>query len=156
MKHTVWKEIRLGVYVNSIAIRKAFKKSDAMIGKGANRLLNQIEHWQKAKTEVTLGLISTSELGFSSGVSLEVLYNRAISYGLELCPAELAFALRLEYINQPKPDWFRIAMKPLLTEGHPVIFALEHDDDGLWVDWTDGSPDLIMSVYSRMIWIIPK
>jgi hypothetical protein len=53
----------------------------------------------KARTELSLVLLSVSELGFKDeGATVAEVHERARELGLELCPAEVALQLRLQYL----------------------------------------------------------
>lgn len=68
------------------------------------------------------------------------IYQRVQDLGLELCPAEVGPQYRLQYKNQPRRERFAIGMKPITDSGgDPSVFALAHNDDGLWLDdgWTE-------------------
>jgi hypothetical protein len=68
-----------------------------------------------------LALLSTADLGVESESSLADLHKRAKQVGLELCPAEVAPQLRLDYRNQPLGEALNIAMEPVATHrGEPT------------------------------------
>jgi hypothetical protein len=64
------------------------------------------------RTDVDL-VVSVSELGFDDSTSIADIYRRAGELGLELCPAEVAPLLRLQYVNQPIGEFFNVAMRPI-------------------------------------------
>ncbi|MEK9161467.1 MAG: hypothetical protein AAB822_01780, partial [Patescibacteria group bacterium] len=62
-------------------------------------------------------------------------YERAQILGLELCPADTGPNYRLKYQNQPLGEWIYMGMKQITdSDGHPIVFQLERDDGGLWLD----------------------
>jgi len=68
-----------------------------------------------------LALLSTADLGVESESSLADLHKRAKQVGLELCPAEVAPQLRLDYRNQPLGEALNISMEPVATHrGEPT------------------------------------
>jgi hypothetical protein len=56
---------------------------------------------------------------------LRDLYRRALQLGLELCPAEGAPQLRLEYLNQPVGEFLHVAMRPIATYGGDLVDLTE-------------------------------
>jgi hypothetical protein len=56
---------------------------------------------------------------------LRDLYRRALQLGLELCPAEAAPHLRLEYLNQPVGEFLHVAMRPIATYGGDFVDLTE-------------------------------
>lgn len=65
------------------------------------------------KTAVDLVNVSVEELGFKDGADQKEVYARACELGLDLCPAEVAPRLRLEYVDQPAGDILVVAMEPV-------------------------------------------
>ena len=89
--------------------------------------------------QINLVRLKVGDLGFTREPTIDELYQKAESLGLELCPAEVGPHLRLSYVDQPLGEWFCIAMKQIAdSDGGLSVFGLERDDDGLWLDsyWT--------------------
>lgn len=80
--------------------------------------------------------LRVQDLGFNKGYSTtDQIYKRAGELGLELCPAEVGPNLRLKDVNQPMGEWYYIGMKQILdSDGHPLVFELEWNVDGLCLD----------------------
>jgi hypothetical protein len=54
--------------------------------------------------------------------------------GYELCPAEVAVQLRLQYLDQPVGEFLNIAMEPIATyEGEPVGLISANGGAGLMI-----------------------
>ena len=74
------------------------------------------------------------DLGFDEWTTLEQLFERAETFGLELCPAETGLYMRLADMNQPNREWYYIGMKPITNSGgKPDIFILERDGEELYL-----------------------
>jgi hypothetical protein len=77
--------------------------------------------------------LKVRDLGFTNCPTTDQLFAKVQEFGLELCPAEVGLQYRLQYIDQPRNDWFYIGMKPVVASGDPCVFELVHDNDGLWL-----------------------
>jgi hypothetical protein len=101
---------------------------------------------QKVKTskqpqETEIIRLSVADLGFTKATRYDELCKKAKELGLELCPAEVGPALRLELKDQPMGDYFRVAMEPLTDSGgYPKLFDVDRDEDGRWLDTDYGDP----------------
>ncbi len=85
--------------------------------------------------------LSVADLGFASGATTKEIFERANMYGLELCPPETGPYQRLEDRDQPLNDWYRIGMEPVTdSDGDPLVFYCERDDDGLWLGCSWAGP----------------
>lgn len=70
------------------------------------------------------------------------IYQKADELGLDLCPPEVGLIKRLQDVNQPMGEWYRIAMEPIADrDRHPDVFGLERRDDGLWLSHDIARPD---------------
>lgn len=129
----IWKTIILGRNTSPSAYREALKANGYRIDGHADQILNKVK---VSKTGVQIDLVvkTAAELGFKNDDRRDAIYARAIELGLELCPAEVGPALRLQYPYQPNGGWFLIAMRPVsLSGGDPWVFAIIHDGDGRWL-----------------------
>jgi hypothetical protein len=101
----------------------------------AKSMLKNPDFIESKNTEnSTLVRLTVADLGFTGNATTDQLYERAELLGLELCPAEVGPQYRLKYQNQPMNEWLRIAMKQINdSDGHPNVFFLERDGDGLWL-----------------------
>jgi hypothetical protein len=102
--------------------RGALDSAGIKIGNAADEILGRPAFpYTWMKTDVELALLSAADLGVESESSLSDLYKRAKQVGLELCPAEVAPQLRLDYRNQPLGEALNIAMEPVATHsGEPT------------------------------------
>lgn len=68
---------------------------------------------------------TVAQLGFPNGATTKQIYNKALSLGLDLCPAEVGPHLRLSY---PGKEYMLIAMKQITDRGgDPYVFDLRRD-----------------------------
>ena len=151
-----WMTIKLGTGLKDAdAIRKAIADEGGRISDWANDILGQPAFTVATEeTEVELVVVSVAELGFKDGAKYSDICERAKQLGLALCPPEVGPQLRLQYKDQPKGEWLRIAMEPITVSGGNLeVFLVEHDDDGLWLYSDDGLPGSFWYGFSRFVFV---
>ena len=100
---------------------------------------------------------STAELGFANGATYADVCAKAQELGLQLCPAEVGPQLRIQYTDQPKDEWLRIAMDPLADRnGVRYIFHVGHSNDGLWLDSGAGRSVSRWDALERGVFLLPR
>ena len=153
-----FKTIKLGTLKDAKAIRKAIANAGGRISDWANDIMSKKEFTvAKKETEVELVVASVAELGFKGGANYFDICERAKSLGLNLCPAEVGPQLRLQYTDQPKGEWLRIAMDPITASGGGlIVFDVEHDDGELWLRGSGGHPDDFWSGSNRFVFVRSK
>jgi hypothetical protein len=90
------------------------------------------------KETFSLVRLQVGDLGFPKGKypTTDEIYKRIEELGLELCPPETGPHYRLQYMNQPMGEWFRIGMKQITArDGNPSVFRLGRDGVGLWLGY---------------------
>ena len=96
----------------------------------------------KNPEEINLILLAVADLGLNGHPTTDEIYARAEELGFELCPAELGPHYRLQNTDQPLGDWRYVGMKQITdADGHPGVFELVRDGDGLWLDDYWAVPD---------------
>jgi hypothetical protein len=154
----VWKTITLGTYKSANALRDALKAARCGIGDLAGGALD----WPaftvtKTETPVDLIVLSAAELvSEAKSVSLAEIYSRATQLGLELCHAEIAPRLRLQYQDQPAGELLHVAMEPIPTDRGPVAFTLGNGGAGLFLIGGDGRADRMVSSTARFVFVRPR
>jgi hypothetical protein len=133
---SVWKTIKLGNYKNADEFRKALKKNGFKISGLVNDILGKSEFTVAgAEEEIQLVNVSAADLGFKNGATYRGICAKAKELGLELCPNEVGPQLRLQYKDQPKDGYLRIAMEPIAdSDGGLFIFYVGRDGDVLWLN----------------------
>lgn len=93
--------------------------------------------------QVDLVAISVAELGLSDGATTQEIYEAAQQRGLELCPAEVGPALRLQADTEDSLGQnLVIAMKPITdSDGLPHVFYLRRGDGEPWLLAIFARPD---------------
>ena len=154
----VWKTIKLGTHKNADALRKALKKADFRISDWGNDILGKPAFTvASAEEEIQLVNLSVADLGFKEGATYKNICAKAKELGLELCPNEVGPQLRLQYKDQPKGEYLRIAMEPITdSDGSLNIFNVEHDGDDLWLHGRIGDSDHFWDAYYRCVFRLRK
>jgi len=117
-------------------VKEGFKIND-----WAKQILSKVKT-SKQPQETEIIRLSVADLGFNKATRYDELCAKAKQLGLELCPAEVGPALRLQLKDQPLGDWFRVAMEPLSgSGGDPSLFILYRNEDGRWLNTNNGYPD---------------
>ena len=91
---------------------------------------------------IRVGVTRPEQLGLPQGGTSQQIFACAQRRGLHLCPLELAPALRLIALNQPKGPMLTIASKKTRDDdSYPNGFYLRHLNDGLWLRGYRATPD---------------
>jgi hypothetical protein len=152
----VFKTIKLGTHKSVNDLRQSLKDGGNRIGDWGNDILGKTT-LAESETEVTLHVATVKELtGKDCATNREI--NEAIrSKGYNLCPAEAGPQLRLQYPDQPKDEWLRVAMEPITDSvGGLGIFRVERDDGERWLDGSFGHPDDEWSGDGRFVFVSRK
>ena len=140
LERPVWKSVQLGTHPSVDELRETLTDAGINVSNWANDILGKVEVASEPQ-EVNLVIATVAELGFPDGATREQIYTRALELGLELCPAEVGPALRLQYADQPEGEWLRIAMEPIAhSDGHLRVFRVAPGSDGLWLYGHNGHP----------------
>lgn len=153
MHKKVWKTIEIGIYKDSMALRKALKESRVLINDWVGGILSGME-LSKTKESIDLVVLSVDELGFPKGALYQDILKAAKKEGLELCPAEVGPQLRLQYLDQPKDEWLLIAMEPIKdSAGDLALLHLKHRIDGFWLFTFYAYPDRVCDDFYRFVFV---
>lgn len=155
----IWKTINLGTELKTVDdFRRQIGNYGCRIGDWANDILGKPAFTiSDEELEVDLVIKSVAELGFPNGATRAQIYDKAISLGLELCPAEVGPQLRLQYLDQPKDEWLRIAMEPIaVSDGDLRVFNVGHGDDDRWLGADDGHPGGHWGADDRWVFVQPR
>lgn len=138
----VWRRIALGTGLeDAVDFRHALKVNGHKVASWAKAALDE-SAFTAATEQVVVELVSVSVLGlgFQHGTPYERICDRGRELGLELCPAEVGPQLRLQYKDQPKGEWLRIAMKAIAIPGGSLtIFSVRNQDGEGWLGSEIGS-----------------
>jgi hypothetical protein len=155
----VWRRVTLGTLNNANAIRAALERAHVHIGDSANEILGRPSFaLSQAKIESDLVVVAVSDLGFGDkGAPLADVYARAHQLGLELCPAEVAPYLRLQYLQQPVGEILQIAMAPVTTYGgDPVDLAVADGGEGLLLVGGEARSDRVATGAVQFVFVRPR
>ncbi len=136
----VWKTVKLGLHKSPKDYRAAIKSAKMKIGDWGDDILGRITCLQE-EVDLDLVIMSVGDLGFKGSACYADICAKAVELGLELCPAEVGPALRLQYGDQPRDEWLRIAMEAITDrDGGRGLFCVGHGSDGFWLDARNGHP----------------
>jgi len=155
----IWKRVTLGTFKSANAIREALDREHVHIGDSANEALGRPAFaFTSAKVELDLVVVAVTDLGFgAAGAPRADIYARAAQLGLELCPAEVAPYLRLQYLQQPVGEILQIAMQPVATYGgDPVDLAVADGGEGLLLVGGEAFSDRLASGAVRFVFVRPR
>ncbi|RAI37064.1 hypothetical protein [Rhodoplanes roseus] len=151
----LWRTVLLGRCRGPEACRAALGEAGVHLSADADTLLGRPEfRWSDRKRVVDLATVTPAELGLTRGARWADIRAAAKTLRLGLAPAETGPALRLLYADQPFGERVVLAMQPVGDpETEPLAFALDRDDDGLWLDVTDGHPDVFWGAEDRFAFV---
>jgi hypothetical protein len=156
---SVWKTISLGGPVVRYALFNALDSQGIHVGDAAQEALHRVAFtFNTSRTDVQLVQMSAAELGFGpDGATLAEIYRRALKLGLQLCPAEVAPQLRLQYQDQPRGRFLHVAMLPIATyAGELVGLSLGNGGAGLVLTGFDGRLGEKMPPETAFVFVRPQ
>jgi hypothetical protein len=110
------------------------------IGDWAKEILPKVKT-SKEPQETELIRLTVSGLGFNKATRYDELCAKAKQLGLELCPAEVGPALRLQLKDQAMGDWVIVAMEALTgSDGGLRLFSVNRSEVGRWLNARSGYP----------------
>jgi hypothetical protein len=154
----IWKRITLGTHKGVNSLRTALDAARVRVGDSADEILGRPAFGlSKTSMDVDLVVASVAELGFHDSAPLADIYWRAGELGLELCPAEVAPLLRLQYVNQPLGEFLNIAMRPIATYGGELIaLSVANAGTGPLLIGGEGRLDVVMNWRARFVFVRPQ
>ncbi|OGM94250.1 hypothetical protein A2524_01085 [Candidatus Wolfebacteria bacterium RIFOXYD12_FULL_48_21] len=129
---------------------KELEEKGRLIGADANHLLKS-EDFKTSESREHIDLVrpTVKDLGFDNGATTEEIYARADELGLDLCEAEDAPNLRVQYDGT---EGMAIAMKQITgSGGFPSVFYLSSDDDDLWLGTNGARPGIRWNADNRFV-----
>jgi hypothetical protein len=153
----VWKRVTLGTYKGVNALRAALDAARVRVGDSADEILGRPGFaFSQTRTDVDLVVVSLAELGFNDSTSLADIYRRAGELGLELCPAEVAPLLRLQYADQPIGEFLNVAMRPVETYGgQPIALSVANAGTGPLLLGGEAHPDFLLNWMAKLVFVRP-
>jgi hypothetical protein len=156
---TIWKTIKLGTgFKNAEDFCNALEKAHCRVGYAAKAILTKPEFSAAIETtKLNLTVVSVAELGFEHGTAYEVIIDRAIMHGLELCPNEVGPQLRLQYLDQPFGECLHIAMRAIThLDGRRRIFGVDCDGGECSLFGLCGDLKDLFYPADRFVFVLPQ
>ena len=144
--------ITLGTHKTVSEMQSAITDAGKKISDWGNGIMDQ-PAFTIAQQEEKLHLVETSvaEIGFPKGTTYKTFRERAVgtevefegeTYTVELCPNEAGPKLRIEYDDQPKGEWLRVAMEAITDSGGRLtLFDVGHVGGAVWLSGRSGRGD---------------
>src|SRR3989338_2502860 len=141
--------ITLGTHKDVPTLQSAITDAGKKISDWGNGIMDQ-PAFTIAQQEEKLHLVETSvaEIGFPKGTTYKTFRERAVgtevefegeTYTVELCPNEAGPKLRIEYDDQPKGEWLRVAMEAITdSDGSLGLFDVGRGGGDVWLFGNDG------------------
>lgn len=135
-----WLSVRLGIHKTAESYIAALEAAGMKVGTYARQILPKVTFASKEE-EIEIFLGSARDFGFTRNTARKAIFERAALHGYYPCPAEVGPAGRLQYTDQPHGEYRVLAMEPIAVADRLLkVFGFEHDDDGVWLDTSDGHP----------------
>lgn len=147
----IWKTVTLGLLGSVDAYRAALQLMEYQVTPEADHALEHLDIVLE-ETPLDLALVSVSDLGSRSSFYGD-LCRKAQEVGLELCPAEVGPALRLQYPDQSPDEWTMIAMKAIDLRGIHRIFDISH---GKALRTAYSPPDMLWMKQRQFVFVRPR
>ena len=152
-----WKTIKLGLCPTSAAYRAALKTGGFKIGIYADQILDKTTI---APTVVEVDIskpFTVRDIGFTENTRYDAICKRIVKLGGQLCPDEVGPATRLQYLDQPKGEWFRTAMKALAGSDDVLgVFNIARDVNGQWLHSNSGHPFALYYPVDQFVCVLPR
>jgi hypothetical protein len=121
----VWKTIKLGVNRTKEGYRRALKDAGCAMSNFLTCCILDINTvFSDVELEVDLVRVSVGDLDLKNGTAVHEVCEQALKFGLEFCPLEAIFALRLQYPDQPEGEWLLVVTdhgnENLITTGDVI------------------------------------
>lgn len=157
MTQTIWKKIKIGGKTKK-QLLKELKKQKINISSYAQSMIDNPDFTLSEKEEEIKFIKTTpAEMGLAGYPTTDQIYAKAKELGYELCPAETALHLRLDYKDQPMDEYLIMAMEAINgSDGDPKLFRMNRHSGGKWLDYYDGSPGIGWRGGNRFVFVSRK
>lgn len=105
--------------------------------------------------KVHLAKINGTWLGFRRPALRVKIYQRAMEYGLTLCPLEVAIQLRLQHVVQPEGEKLLVATEPVWSYGSLRLFRVDRINTLKWLSAVCDSTNYTWPLSQDWVFAIP-
>ena len=138
---STWRTIQIGGKSKDELLTE-LKAAGITVGDWAKDIMGKEAFTTLSETQtVNLARVKVRNLGFTKQPTTMEIWARIRELGHELCPAEVGPHLCLQYQDQPRGDYFWLAMEQIAdSDGGPLVFFVGRDGVGeRWLDthWTN-------------------
>lgn len=151
LERPAWKRVTVGTMPKrKDARRRAIANADMKLGDWGGDILDRIAPAKPADIEPVQ--VTVAELGFPDYATVSQIYAALPAFGLEPCPAEVGYQLRLAYTDQPLGEWIVVGMAPVAdSDGLLEVFYVARSGYGLWLYAHYARPDYEYGGYYRWV-----
>lgn len=155
-KWEIWRTIRLIAYKSVYEIVQVLRFEGFGISPQAYNAI-AMTVINLTEIEIDLVLATVLDLGFRSRAMRRNVYERAIEYGLALCPPVLSYNLRQQYKDQPQDNYLNIAMTPVVVSCNTqVAFGLCRDESGSRLVCCHCDDHDLLTGGTRLVFMLPR
>lgn len=138
----VWRTVTLGLRKTPGHYAEVLEQKGFKIGDWARQILGKIFCAQE-EIEERLVKVTARDLGFTKNPTRAEIYEKAVSFRLVPCVAEVGPALREQYEDQPSGEWILVAMEPIAVSGGDLsVFRVDRVSVDRWLLADCGAPGL--------------
>ncbi len=152
----IWKTVTIGALRRPNVAQDRLKEAGINVDHVGVQTLWRVPYLEFPAT-LNLVVVTVEELGLRDGTITFHVYKRAKSYGLDLCPAEVAPQLWLSYPDLLQPgESVQVAMTAIVTsDNFQTLFRLDHDDKGRYLNGRWGTLEKAQKTYYRFVFVRP-
>lgn len=151
----VWLSVEIGRYMSAQRAIEVLESTECKVSKAAKLVLGRVIFAQELRT-IRLVCITVAELGLEdeAGATTQQVYEAAFARGFELCPAEIAVALREQY-RESQLEWRSIAMQPAMGFEGLSVLTVDRDLIGFCLRTFGGEPDFKHGTWNKWVFALP-
>lgn len=146
---SVWKKVVIGLKPSPEELLAYLDESKCYLTDYTRDMVTKIKSIKTSARTIKLVRVNIVELGLSGRVPYPVICEKALAFGLELCPQETGPSLWLQYKDQPPHESLKIASEPIKSASdfhpddedsrrHMSVFMVYHEGNGSWLTGTSG------------------
>jgi len=141
---SVWRTVAIGLRDSPEDLLTLLDESKCYLTEKTRDLVTKIKMVQPSTRMLKLVRVNIVELGLSGRTPYPVICEKALTFGLKLCPQEAGPSLWLQYKDQPEQESIKIASEPIKStfdeqpddeesRRHMSVFELYNDGNGRWL-----------------------
>ncbi len=141
---SVWRKMVVGLWSSPEELLAVLEGSKCYLTEKTRNMVTKIQISKSSARTIKLVRVNIVELGLSGRVPYPVICEKALAFGLKLCPQDTGPSLWLQYKDQPEHESLKIASEPIksIEDEHPddedprrfmSVFELYNEGNGRWL-----------------------